>query len=154
RRPNTRWRVEAVLHEARRHLRADGVDLAEGRQTSGPLLFQPAALVGQLGLALDVHPEPSELRGEPRVLALLADGERQLAVRYDDLRGALLALTGERHRADLRGRERPGDERGQVVRPLDDIDLLPAQLLDDDLDPGPAESDARPDGIDVPLGRH
>src|SRR5262249_57784204 len=44
-------------------------------------------------------------------------------------------------------------DRGRIVRPLDDVDLLAAQLAADHLDPRAAQADARPDRIDVALRR-
>ena len=42
----------------------------------------------------------------------------------------------------------------RIVRPLDDVDLLAAQLLHDGLHARPAHADARADRIDVAVVRH
>src|SRR5690349_21420370 len=43
-----------------------------------------ALLLGELGLGADVDAPAGQARGEPRVLALAADGQRQLVVGHDD----------------------------------------------------------------------
>ncbi len=51
----------------------------------GPLLAAVAGLLlGQLGLTLDVDPPPGQAGRQPGILALLADGQRQLVVAHDD----------------------------------------------------------------------
>ena len=54
----------------------------------GPVLGGVGLFLGQLGLALDVDAPAGEAGGEAGVLALLADGQRQLVVGDDDLGGA------------------------------------------------------------------
>jgi hypothetical protein len=49
--------------------------------------------------------------------------------------------------------ERVGDEAHRVVRELDDVDLLAAQLADDRLHARALHPDARADRIDVTLAR-
>src|SRR5437773_2082790 len=112
-------------------------------------------------LALDVDAHAGELGRQPRVLPLLADGERELVVGNDHQRrhvcltvglAALGRLLGDGHRRHLRGRQRARHERGRVVRPLDDVDLLAAQLAADDLDARAAQAHAGADGVHVALG--
>src|SRR5439155_864401 len=135
-----------------------GVDTRQHLER-GALLDGHRLARGALGLdfrlALDVDAHARELRREARVLALLADGERELVVGHDDRRRGLPLAVGlvDRHRRDLRRRERARHERRRVVRPLDDVDLLAAQLAADDLDARAAQADARADRIDVALGR-
>src|SRR5437773_2318648 len=119
------------------------------------------ALGFDLALALDVDAHAGELGRQPRVLPLLADGERELVVGNDHQRrhvcltvglAALGRLLGDGHRRHLRGRQRARHERGRVVRPLDDVDLLAAQLAADDLDARAAQAHAGADGFHVALG--
>src|SRR5262249_23751420 len=53
----------------------------------------------------------------------------------------------------LRRAERVGDEGDRILRPLDDVDFLAAELADDRLHAGPLHADARADRIDVALAR-
>src|SRR5262249_48389479 len=88
--------------------------------------------------------------GEADVLALLADGQRELLVLDDDLHHAL-AVVDDRHALHFGRAERVGHEGDGILRPLHDVDLLAAQLADDRLDARALHADARADRIDVPL---
>src|SRR5262249_412102 len=125
------------------------VALARRRLEPLELRLDLAAL---LLLALDVDAPAGQLRREPDVLALLADGERQLLVLDDDFHHAV-AVIDDRHALYLGGRERVGDERDRILRPLDDVDLLAAQLADDRLHARALHADARADRIHVALAR-
>src|SRR5918992_1361635 len=63
-----------------------------------------------LFLALDIDAPAGELGGEPDVLPLLADRERQLLVLDDHFHHAL-AIVHDRHALHLRRAQRVGDER-------------------------------------------
>ena len=52
---------------------------------------------------------------------------------------------------DLGGAEGAGDEDGGIGGPLDDVDLLAVELVDDVLDTDAAEADAGADGVDALL---
>ena len=90
-------RIESGSHQR--------VDHGRCQITGQPAQGGPSIVFGgrrgrQLRLALDVDPHPGELGGEPRVLALLADGQRELVVGHDDERGGLglgLARLADRH---------------------------------------------------------
>ena len=64
-----------------------------------------------------------------------------------------LAVVDDRHALHLGRAERVGDERDRILRPLDDVDLLAAQLADDRLHARALHADARADRIDVALAR-
>src|SRR4029077_8910192 len=99
-------------------------------------------------LALEVDPPAGQLGGEPDVLALLADGERQLLVLDDDFHHAL-AVVDNRDALHL-GRAQPvGHEGDRILRPFDDVDLLAAELADDRLHAGALPGDAGADLIAV-----
>src|SRR5207302_11471712 len=57
------------------------------------------------------------------------------------------------HMAHLSRAQRVGDVLRRILIPLDDIDLLAIQLVDDVLDADTAHADARPDGVDAFLAR-
>ena len=148
--------VEARVRQAVHHLRADAGEAGDGLTSQHALLLVPAALLLHLALALDIDPHPGQLGGQARVLAALADGQRELVVGDDDEHRGLLALVhslGHRHRGHLGRRQRACHEGGRLRRPLDDVDLLAAQLPADHLDPGAPQPHARADGIDITLGR-
>ena len=79
--------------------------------------------------ALDVDMPAGQAGSQAGVLALLADGQGQLVVGDDD--GGVVGVLVNHHVADLGGRQGVGHIYGRVVVPLDDIDALVAQLLDD-----------------------
>src|SRR5712691_6517654 len=148
-------REEPVLGQTLDHLSAEAREFGERRLTPGPLLLEEPPLFLHLSLALDVDVKPGQFGREPGVLALLADGQRELVVRHDhEDRAGLAALLGrgEGDRGHLGRRERSRHESGGVGRPLHDIDLLAAKLAADDLDARAAEPHAGADGIDVALG--
>src|SRR3954454_18717353 len=75
-----------------------------GRAAPGRLLLLVALaviLLGELGLRADVDPPAREPRGEPCVLPLAADRQRELVVWHDDRR--LLAVVVDEHLAHARG---------------------------------------------------
>ena len=94
----------------------------------GELLLPP---LGLLLLGQDVDVPAGELRGEPHVLAAPADGERKLALGHDDLDA--VGVLVEHDLGHLGRRQRVDDEARRVRVPLDDVDLLALQLVDDRL---------------------
>ena len=90
--------------------------------------------------------EIGQLAGEADVLAAAADREAELVVGDDDLDAAFLLVDDDP--ADRRRLERVDDERRQVLRPRDDVDLLALQLLNHGLDAAALHSDAGADRID------
>src|SRR6185369_11777231 len=78
---------------------------------------------------------------------LLADRERELVVGDDDRR--LLAVVVQVHLAYAGRRERLRDETGRLVVPRDDVDLLAAQLGNDNAHARPTRADARADRVDA-----
>src|SRR5215211_4031792 len=88
-----------------------------------------AAAADLLLLGADVDAPAGQPRGEPRVLALAADRERQLVVGHDH--GRLAVLVVDENLAHARGAERLRDEASGLVVVRDDVDLLAAQLGDD-----------------------
>ena len=103
--------------------------------------------------ALDVDLPLQELGGEADVLALLADGERELGVVDDDL-DLLVGEVGDGDAADLGGLQRLFCEGGDLFGELDDVDLLAAQLADDGLDAHALHADAGADGVDILVAGH
>ena len=125
-----------------------------GSTTHSPSAYSSACvglLLGELGLALDVDPPAGEAGGEAGVLALLADGQRQLEVGDDDLGGAGLLVDPDL--LDLGRRQRLGHEVGRVLGERDDVDLLAPQLVDDHADAGAPGADAGADRVDVGVVR-
>src|SRR5688572_16684376 len=108
-------------------------------------------LGADLGLAADVDPPARDLRREARVLAFLADREREVAVRHDDVRGLL--LRDDVHPDHRRRRERVRDELLGRVVVLDDLDTLATELVRDRLHAQPALADACADRVEPGLAR-
>ena len=92
------------------------------------------------GLWLDIYSPAGEFRGQPGVLPLFADGERQLAVGHDD--GACVVQVIDLHREDLGGAERICDEPGRLRVPLDHVDPFTIEFVDDVLDAYATQADA------------
>ena len=95
---------------------------------------------------------PVSCEASLHILALAADGERQLRVRHHDL-DALGVLV--EHDLDHFGRRQRVDDEGRGVRrPLNDVDLLALQLVDHGLHAAAAHADAGADRIDGGVARH
>jgi hypothetical protein len=86
---------------------ASSVSGVPGRRKRGHLRFDFAAL---FFLALDVDVPADQLAGQPHVLALLADRERQLRI-FDDHFEALFFRVDDLHARDFRGAQRLLRER-------------------------------------------
>ena len=115
-----------------------------------PRLLLVAALgllLGELGLGADVDAPAGQAGGEPGVLALAADRQRELVVGHDHRR--LLAVVVDQHLAHARRAERLGDEAGGLVVVRDDVDLLAAQLGHDHAHARAARADAGADRVDA-----
>src|SRR5215210_5804770 len=117
-----------------------------------PVLFL-LLILRRLALGLYVYLPVCQLHGEAGVLALAADGQRELVIWYDHL-SLLLVL----FQVDL-----AHPRRAQCLRykarglgvPLDDVYLLVPELGDDRPDAAPARAYAGPDGVDpCLLGPH
>src|SRR4051812_40612794 len=106
-------------------------------------------LLGDLGLRADAAPPAREAGGEPGVLALAPDRQRELVV-GDDHRRLLVGVVHE-HLAHARRAERLRHEAGGLVVVGDDVDLLAAQLGDDHAHARAARPDAGADRVD-PVG--
>src|SRR5688572_16951706 len=91
-------------------------------------------------IALDVDAPAGQLGGQTRVLALLADRQRQLALGHDDLGSASRFVDGDV--ADLGRAERVRHVLRRVLAPLDHVDLLAIELVDDVLDAHAAHAHA------------
>src|SRR5262249_34974983 len=100
---------------------------------------------------LDVDPQPGQLGGEPRVLPLLADRERELALRGDHRRRPVALLDVDAHH--LGRAQGVGDEHRRVAVPRHDVDLLTVELVDDVVDAAAAYADAGADRVDPLLAR-
>src|SRR5918998_1628303 len=144
----------AVAGAGQRGVRAAAPVAEDGGAAAADLLLLVAAVglfLGELGLGADVDAPAGQPGGEPGVLALAADRQRQLVVGHDH-RG-LLVLVVDEDLADAGGAERLGDEPGRLVVVGDDVDLLAAQLGDDHAHAGAARADARADRVDALLVR-
>ena len=102
----------------------------------------------ELGLADDVELPAGELRGEAHVLALAADGERELLVRDDELHAAVGLVDDDLVAPRPAGWRRMTKRAGSRSNGHD-VDLLAAQLLHDGLHARALHADARADRIDV-----
>src|SRR3954453_7618574 len=142
----------AVARAGQRGVRAAAA-VGEDRLGGGRallLLAVPAALLlllGELGLGADVDAPAGEAAGEPGVLALAADRQRELVV-GDDHRRLLVGVVDE-DLAHARGAQSLGHEAGGLIVVGDDVDLLAAQLRDDHAHARAARPDAGAHGIDA-----
>ena len=96
--------------------------------------------------------QPVRCHGEADVLALAADGERELLVGDDELHAPVRLVDDDL--VDLGRLDRGADEARRIAVPRDDVDLLAAQLLHDRLDARALHADARADRIDVRVAAH
>src|SRR5947209_18514568 len=78
--------------------------------------------VGRRRVAIDIDLPAGQPRGQPRVLAFLADRERELIFIYRNLDAFFLRIENEV--LHFRGLERFEDELLRVGAPTDDVDLL------------------------------
>ena len=105
--------MDAAVPRARLGLVRTALAVARDRRALAAHLVVVAVLGMRLGLgllllALDVDAPAGQLARETRVLALLADGQRELVVGHDD--GGRLVLVVDDDLAHARRRERLGDE--------------------------------------------
>src|SRR3954451_20276723 len=100
-------RVQAAVARAGQGGVGAAPAVAEDRRAAAARLLLLVAgvllLLGELGLGADVHAPARQAGGEPGVLTLAPDGERQLVVRHDHRR--LLVGVVDQHLAHARGRE-------------------------------------------------
>ena len=108
--------------------------------------------LGDRDVAADVDAPAGQAGGEPGVLALAADGQREHPLGHGHARDPVLLVDVD---ADDLGRaQRVGHEDAGVVAPRDDVDLLAGQLGDDGLDAARrAGRPWRPTGIEALLAR-
>ena len=111
---------------------------------AGNLVFE-GLLFG--GVFLDVHFPAGQLRGQPGVLPLLADGDGKLILVDTDL-DPLVGLV-DLDRLDLGRLERLDHKFFRIVAPFDDVDFLVVELAHDIFDARTAHTDTRADRIDL-----
>ena len=129
------------------------VDVEGGDEEIGAGREFLLAALGLFGFGHDVDVPAGELGGEAHVLAAAADGERQLLVRHHDFDA--LGFFIEHDLGDFGGGQRVHHEGGDVLGPLDDVDLFALQLVDDSLNTAAAHADTGTDRIDgTILGAH
>src|SRR5690606_37569260 len=108
----------------------------------------------RLGDALNVDAPARQLGGETGILPFAANCQRELVVGHDDSRrAACLRLVVEEHGAHTRRAQCLRDEVRLRSAPLDNVDLLAVELLDDALDANAAHANTRPDGVRAGLQR-
>src|SRR5215207_1535234 len=106
----------AVPRSRQRRVRAAPA-VGEDRRTAAAdlllLIARVLLLLGELGLGADVDPPAGQAGGEPGVLALAADRQRELVVGHDHRRLAVLVV--DEHLAHACGTERLGHEPGGLL---------------------------------------
>ena len=107
--------------------------------------------LGHRDVAPDVDPPAGQAGGEPGVLALAADRQREHPLGDGHARDPVLLVDVDRD--DLGRAQGVGHEDAGVVAPRDDVDLLAGQLGDDGLDARAALADGRPDRVEAVLAR-
>ena len=127
-------------------LRDDLVDVQRFHEHVRALGEFLLAALGLFLLGQDVDVPAGQLRGQAHVLAAAADGQRQLALGHHDLDA--VGIFVEHDLGHLGRRQRVDDEARRIRVPLDDVDLLALQLVDDGLHARAAHADAGADRID------
>ena len=125
--------------------------LGDGRRSTpsicGSAAIASSSICLNFDLADDVELPAGELRGEAHVLALAADGERQLLVGNDELHAPVGLVDDDLvHLGRLDGGD---DVARRIAIERHDVDLLAAQLLHDGLHARALHADAGADRIDV-----
>src|SRR5690606_34057730 len=123
----------------------DGHDAAQ-RPAAG-LFGLLAVTQADLGRALDVDAPARELGGQAGVLALAADGQRQLVVGHDDLGHLLLGGEGDVHHP--RRAQRVGHVALGIFVPVDDVALLTLEFVDHRLHAAAPRADAGAHWVDA-----
>jgi hypothetical protein len=82
-------------------------------------------------------------------LTFLTDRQRHLVARDDHGCHSLLTIFVERYVRRFRRTQRIGDERSDVRRPFDHVDLFTIKLVHDTLNANTANTDAGSDWIDL-----
>src|SRR5690606_37745965 len=85
------------------------------------------------------------------VLPLLADCQRELAVRHHRLRGQ--TVLQDAHALHLRRAQRVGDEGGRIGVPLHHVTAITVELIDDVLDADAQQTNTGADRVDALLAR-
>src|SRR5580700_10684229 len=105
------------------------------------------ASLGRFALRRDIETPPGEPRGEPHVLPIAADCQRELIIGNDDERNAVVL---EELDADyLRRCARVGYKQGGRRIVTNDVDLLAAEIIGDVCDATRLGAQARADRIDL-----
>ena len=124
-----------------------GLRLGDGRLGDGGIRIGGRGLgLGDRHVTPDVDPPAGQAGGEPGVLALAADRQREHPLGHRHARDPVLLVDVDGD--DLGRAERVRDEQARIVAPRDDVDLLAGQLGDDGLDAGAALADGRADGVE------
>src|SRR5574341_369651 len=108
------------------------------------------------GDALDVDSPASQFGSEPCILAFPANSQRELVVRHDhNSCAALVGVIIEKYCTHAGWAEGLRDKDRLIRAPLDDIDFLAVELLDNALNTHTAHADARANRVRTLLnGRH
>ena len=134
--------VHACAHELLRHIVADAQLRGHVGSGSGDARVK---FLFHRGILLDVDFPAGQPGGQARVLAALADCERELVVVHADFHGLLLILAPQVFQ--FGGLERLGDELLDVRRPADDVHLLVVQFAHDVLHARTLHADACADRV-------
>src|SRR6185295_14336662 len=103
-------------------------------------------LTRRLVVRPDVDLPTGETGGQPGILPLPADRQRQLEIRNGDP-GRPVRRVDDLNPQGLGRGERVADEVGRVVGPVDNVDLLTVQLAHHGADPGAHGPDAGALGV-------
>src|SRR5262249_37634961 len=124
----------------------DFVEVERLHENLGTVFELGLTAFGFFLLRQDINVPAGKLRRKTHVLASTSDRQRQLLVRNDDLDTLLVFI--QHNLCHFGRRKRIYDERGDIVRPRNDVDLLALQLVHHRLHARAAHADAGADGVD------
>src|SRR5262245_29922927 len=107
----------------------------------------PARLFFSLSFTPHIDPPAGQARSQAHILTLLTNGERQLIIGNNDLHAVLVVI--DDNLGDFRRSQGTTHIFGLIGYPMNDINLLTAQLLNHRLNPSSLHPHACPDRIHV-----
>ena len=116
-------------------------------------MFSSASCTASVTLLMSIR-QPVSLAAKTSILPFAPNRQRKLIIRHDhDRRPSGVGIVFEIDAAHARRTERFGDEDFLIGIPLDNVDFLFVEFLDDILNANAAHPDARANRIDAFLKR-
>ena len=112
------------------------------------------ASAGRFGQRLDIDAPAGQLGSQAGILPIAADGQAELIFPDHHGGGAVAFHFGQVDAADARRADGFGNINNGILIPLDDVDLLVVQFLDDGLNADTLDAHAGADRVHACLGGH